>query len=40
MTLNGSYISPKQHFDNMEDFKVKETTELFQNYKEFSSDNT
>ena len=31
-TLNGSYISPKQHFDNIEDFKVTEEAELFQNY--------
>ena len=31
-TLSGSYISPKQHFDNIKDFKVTEQTELFQNY--------
>ena len=31
-TLSRSYISPKQHFDNIEDFKVTEQTELFQNY--------
>ena len=31
-TLNGSYILPKQHFDNIEDFKVTEEAELFQNY--------
>ena len=30
--MYGSYISPKQHFNNIEDFKVKEATELFQNY--------
>ena len=31
-TLSGSYISPKQHFHNIEDFKVIEEAELFQNY--------
>ena len=31
-TPSGNYISPKQHFDNIKDFKVTEQTELFQNY--------
>ena len=39
-TLSGSYISPKQHFDNIEDFKVTEQTELFQSYEGYSSDDT
>ena len=39
-TLSGSYISPKQHFDNIEDFKVTEETELFQimHFQQFSLD--
>ena len=28
------YISPKQHFDNIEDFKVTEQTEVFQTIKD------
>ena len=32
MTQSWSYISPKQHFDNMEDFNVTEAREFVQNY--------
>ena len=33
-TLNGSYISPKQHFDNIEDFKVTEKRNSFKTIKD------
>ena len=33
-TLSGSYISPKQHFDNIEEFKVTEEWNSFKTTKD------